>query len=59
MGEALSWVTKLLNQWLGKPVLALLTLLHIQPCESAMIRFLITLHSKLSSSRSLRFSFCG
>jgi F-type H+-transporting ATPase subunit a len=33
MGEALSWVTKLLNQWLGKPVLALLTLLHIKPAN--------------------------
>lgn len=33
MGEALSWVTKLLNHWLGKPVLALLTLLHIKPAN--------------------------
>ncbi|MFY9803498.1 MAG: F0F1 ATP synthase subunit A [Candidatus Acidiferrales bacterium] len=33
MGEALSWVTKLLNHWLDKPVLALLTLLHITPAN--------------------------
>jgi hypothetical protein len=45
MGEALSWVTKLLNQWLGKPVLALLALLHIKPANP---EFPIPL-----------FSFCG
>ena len=31
MGEGLHWVTKLLNAWFGKPVLALLTVLHIKP----------------------------
>jgi F-type H+-transporting ATPase subunit a len=33
MGEALGWVTKLLNRLLGKPVLALLTALKIKPAN--------------------------
>ena len=33
MGEALAWVAKLLNHLLGKPALALLTALHVQPAN--------------------------